>query len=311
MNQLLPPIGSPLALGLQKSLALRQGQLWLPLLPLQLTVTNPPPAATAAPALPPANAFGGFAPPEVADPTGTMVYADPKYAPLNVQAAIDAQQDPATADPNTAMMPQQPLQQPQQQPTSLGAGNGAITGDTGAGITLPATGPTPAAGGDSVFANQGNGFGNRYTPSVGNAIGSSDLIAKMIINAPEQQVSAAGDALRAMVANLTVTPMDRIMVYQTRTINNPNGQPSLDLSLLFKNNVDAERTRQQNALLSGDIMRGFIAAVAQKTGLQIQPGSIKTSAAVNDGSSAAGNTLMPGPAAGAVPGTVAVNVTFD
>jgi hypothetical protein len=56
----------------------------------------------------------------------------------------------------------------------------------------------------------------------------------MIINAPEQQVSAAGDTLRAMLANLTLTPMDRIMVYQTRTINNPNGQPSLDVSLSLR-----------------------------------------------------------------------------
>jgi hypothetical protein len=50
--------------------------------------------------------------------------------------------------------------------------------------------PAAAAGGagDGVFANTGATWGNRYVPSVGNAIGSSDILVKMIIDAPEQQV---------------------------------------------------------------------------------------------------------------------------
>lgn len=91
-----------------------------------------------------------------------------RYAPLNVQAAIEAEQDPATADSNSVMMPQ-PRQQPQQQPGTLAAGSGVAMGT---GMSSPAASTAPAAGSDSVFANQGNGFGNRYTPSVGNAIGS-------------------------------------------------------------------------------------------------------------------------------------------
>jgi hypothetical protein len=50
--------------------------------------------------------------------------------------------------------------------------------------------PAAAGGGagDGVFANTGATWGNRYVPSVGNAIGSSDILVKMIIDAPEQQV---------------------------------------------------------------------------------------------------------------------------
>jgi hypothetical protein len=50
--------------------------------------------------------------------------------------------------------------------------------------------PAAAGGGagDSVFANTGATWGNRYVPSVGSAIGSSDILVKMIIDAPEQQV---------------------------------------------------------------------------------------------------------------------------
>jgi hypothetical protein len=89
-----------------------------------------------------------------------------------VQAAIEAEQDPATAGSNSVMMPQ-PRQQPQQQPGTLAAaGSGVAMGDLGTGMPSAAGSTAPAAGSDSVFANQGNGFGNRYTPSVGNAIGS-------------------------------------------------------------------------------------------------------------------------------------------
>jgi hypothetical protein len=65
---------------------------------------------------------------------------------------------------------------------------GVFAGPTG-GMGM---GAAPAAGaGDSVFANTGAAWNNRYVPSVGNAIGSSDILVKMIIDAPEQQVRAA------------------------------------------------------------------------------------------------------------------------
>jgi hypothetical protein len=49
-------------------------------------------------------------------------------------------------------------------------------------------GAAPAGAGDGVFANTDAAWGNRYVPSVGNAIGSSDILVKMAIDAPEQQV---------------------------------------------------------------------------------------------------------------------------
>lgn len=68
----------------------------------------------------------------------------------------------------------------------------------------------------------------------------------------------------------------------------------LQLSLLFKNQGDVDRSRQQNVLLSPDVMRVFTADVANRTGLRIEQGSIKTSSAVNDGS-VSGTTAAPGP----------------
>lgn len=64
----------------------------------------------------------------------------------------------------------------------------------------------------------------------------------------------------------------------------------------MKNNVDAERSRQQAVFSSTDQMRGFIDAVAKGARVQITPGTIKVSSAVNDGS------MGGGAAAGAMPG---------
>lgn len=36
-----------------------------------------------------------------------------------------------------------------------------------------------AAGGNDVFTGGSNGFSNRYTPSVGNAMGSSDMLVSV------------------------------------------------------------------------------------------------------------------------------------
>jgi hypothetical protein len=79
----------------------------------------------------------------------------------------------------------------------------------------------------------------------------------------------------------------------------------LQLTLLFKNNVDVDRARQQNVLLSTDVMRGFIANAAQRTGLKIQQGSVKVSSAVNDGGAMSANgaaPMMPGQMPGLMPG---------
>jgi hypothetical protein len=70
---------------------------------------------------------------------------------------------------------------------------GVFSGPAG-GIGMGAA-PAPAVGaGDGVFANTGASWGNRYTPSVGNAIGSSDILVKMMIDAPEQQVKCGARA---------------------------------------------------------------------------------------------------------------------
>jgi hypothetical protein len=80
----------------------------------------------------------------------------------------------------------------------------------------------------------------------------------------------------------------------------------LQLTLLFKNSVDVDRARQQNVLLSPDVMRGFITNAGQRTGLKIQQGSVKVSSAVNDGgamsASGAGSTMTPGQMPGLMPG---------
>jgi hypothetical protein len=81
--------------------------------------------------------------------------------------------------------------------------------------------------------------------------------------------------------------------------------PPLQLTLLFKNNIDVDRARQQNVLLSTDVMRGFIANAGQRTGLKIQQGSIKVSPAVNDGgamSAIGAAPMMPGQLPGVMPG---------
>jgi hypothetical protein len=70
--------------------------------------------------------------------------------------------------------------------------------------------------------------------------------------------------------------------------------------------VDVDRARQQNVLLSPDVMRGFITNAGQRTGLKIQQGSVKVSSAVNDGgamsASGAGSTMTPGQMPGLMPG---------
>jgi hypothetical protein len=84
-----------------------------------------------------------------------------------------------------------------------------------------------------------------------------------------------------------------------------NGAPdvfAMQLTLLFKNNIDVDRARQQNVLLSTDVMRGFIANAAQRTGLKIQQGSIRVSPAVNDGGAMSANGAAPGQLPGLMPG---------
>lgn len=51
------------------------------------------------------------------------------------------------------------------------------------------------------------------------------LPVQMIIEAPEQQAALGADAIRSLMGRMTNTPPGRIFVYQTRTINNPNGEP--------------------------------------------------------------------------------------
>jgi len=81
----------------------------------------------------------------------------------------------------------------------------------------------------------------------------------------------------------------------------------------MKNNVDAERARQQSVFSSTDMMRGFIADVAKATKLRVSPGTIKVSSAVNDGGMSGGPAaaapgqmpgqmgMMPGAGAGMGP----------
>ena len=53
---------------------------------------------------------------------------------------------------------------------------------------------------------------------------------QMILDAPEQEAAMRTDALRQMMGQISNTPAARIFVYQTRTINNPTGQPSTAVS---------------------------------------------------------------------------------
>lgn len=185
-----------------------------------------------------ATACRQFAAPDGAPCAACCVLCN-RYAPAAVRAAYDAANNPA---PDSVLPPSAGV--PAAASTTAGMGTGF------AGMTLPGQtsssvfanpppsaegGMTPPAAGasDSVFANSGSLWNNKYTPSVGNAIGSSDILVKMIIDAPEQQVATSGDKLRNMFANYTQTPLANVYVYQTRTINGAAGQPSLDVSTLF------------------------------------------------------------------------------
>lgn len=287
----------------------RDGYVPLPKV-MEEPAAAPAPASTA---LPPANNFGAFtAEPAPADPTGTNVFADPKYAPAAVRAAYEAQNPTPEANlPSAggvaAPAPAGVMPGGMTPPGAQAGGSSSVFDGPAGGMGGGMGGAPGAAGGagDGVFASNGAAWGNRYVPSVGNAIGSLDILVKMGIDAPEQQAATSGDLLRASFANATQTPIDRIYVYQTRTVNSAAGQPSTELTLLFKNPSDVDRARQQNVLLSTDVMRGFIANAAQRTGLKIQQGSIRVSPAVNDGGAMTANgagPMMPGQLPGLMPG---------
>jgi hypothetical protein len=73
------------------------------------------------------------------------------------------------------------------------------------------------------------------------------------------------------------------------------------ITFLFKNAADAERSRQASTFGSTDVMQGFMRDVQKATKLKITPGSIKVSSAVNDGGMAgapAAGAALPGQMAG-------------
>lgn len=77
------------------------------------------------------------------------------------------------------------------------------------------------------------------------------------------------------------------------------------ITYLIKNTLDVERSRQASTFGSADINNGFMRDVAKATKLQIAPGSIKVSSAVNDGgmgAPAAPGAGLPGQLPGQMPG---------
>lgn len=56
---------------------------------------------------------------------------------------------------------------------------------------------------------------------------------QMIVDAPEQTTALGSDAIRSIMGRLVNVYPNRIFVYQTRTINNPQGQPSTAVSFPF------------------------------------------------------------------------------
>lgn len=78
--------------------------------------------------------------------------------------------------------------------------------------------------------------------------------------------------------------------------------PHTQITFLFKNGADAERSRQASTFGSTDVMQGFMRDVQKATKLKITPGSIKVSSAVNDGgmggAPAAAGAAFPGQMAG-------------
>lgn len=95
-----------------------------------------------------------------------------RYAPAAVRAAVEAQQNPDFDAP----MP----------PTAGGMGGGMGGGmasnlqqSYSPSAPVMAEPPAPAPASDNVFSGGNNAFNNRYTPSVGNAIGSSDLLVQV------------------------------------------------------------------------------------------------------------------------------------
>lgn len=77
------------------------------------------------------------------------------------------------------------------------------------------------------------------------------------------------------------------------------------ITYLMKNSLDVERSRQASTFGSTDLNNGFMRDVAKATKLQIAPGSIKVSSAVNDGgmgAPAAPGAGMPGQLPGQMPG---------
>jgi len=55
-------------------------------------------------------------------------------------------------------------------------------------------------------------------------------VTQMLVEAPEQDVAKGSDIIRQLMGRLTNTMPNNIFVYQTRTINNPAGQPSTSVS---------------------------------------------------------------------------------
>lgn len=125
--------------------------------PLPRNVLEPEtPKVAAPPALPPANMFGSLTAAAPDDPTGTNVFSDPKYAPQNVRAALEGDEETSILPATKAAPASDSVFATPRTPTAVS--------------DVPAA---PAAGaGDSVYTNSGSAFNNRYVPSVGTAIGS-------------------------------------------------------------------------------------------------------------------------------------------
>ena len=111
-------------------------------------------------------------------PDNTSCTCIRRYAPANVQAAIDAQQNPEFEAPV-----------PPTGGFTGGGMGGGMTGGMAGGMggsqamlqqSFAPSAPVAAApASDGVFTGGNNAVNNRYTPSVGNAMGSSDLLVQV------------------------------------------------------------------------------------------------------------------------------------
>ncbi|KAI8467997.1 MAG: hypothetical protein J3K34DRAFT_428663 [Monoraphidium minutum] len=105
---------------------------------------------------------------------------------------------------------------------------------------------------------------NQYQPSPANALTTNDMLLKISLANSREQLLPAANYVRAVLSNVTSTPLDNIMYYEVTTKNSPTGgEPTADATILFKNTQMVAKSRQFQILNDRNQLDGINNALAR------------------------------------------------